>query len=209
MSSERGSWTRALPVSAEGTTGLRPVCKRALVLFAMFVALVVPGSAAADEQTVVRSGIALKVFPRVVAVDMDVAGKVGSDGALHLVLVYDVDPAAARRLRDRLARDVDRILDWPVLVELRRPNDLTSEAGTPAALLVVEPLSEPAFQAVRAFGTTNHRMVFSPFIGDVERGATVGLDVGVRVAPYFNQSVLAESTIEINPQILRVSKIHR
>jgi hypothetical protein len=175
-----------------------------------------PGSAAlADERTALRSGMALKIFPRVVAVDSEVADKLTDERRIHLTLVYDADLVGAKRFRDRLAQDVEQIRQWPVEVSVARAVDLGSanldsaDGNTvPSAVLIVEPLGDAQFADVLKFGALHHRMVFSPFPGDVERGATAGLDVGVRVAPYFNQTALAAAAINIDPQILKVSKIY-
>jgi hypothetical protein len=52
----------------------------------------------------------------------------------------------------------------------------------------------------------NHLIVFSPFAGDVERGAMAGLSVGSQIKPYFNVRSLREAKIDINPMLLRMSK---
>ena len=49
-------------------------------------------------------------------------------------------------------------------------------------------------------------MVFSPYAGDVERGATVGIAIGNRVRPYFNIDTLNTSRVNILKKLLKVSK---
>ena len=74
------------------------------------------------------------------------------------------------------------------------------------AIFLTERLNENLFKDVLAFSEKNNRIVFSPFTGDVERGATVGISVTNRVKPYFNLSTLKKSDIVINALLIKMSK---
>ncbi len=178
-----------------------------LLPWLMLAALTAPPARAGDPATL-RAGMALKIFPRIVAVDAGVAEKLTHDERLLLVLVFDRDQAAAEQYAERLRTEVAQIRDWPVDIAVADVAELGQADQPPSALLIVEPLPEQLFESLLEFGTEQRRMVFSPFSGDVERGATAGLHIGVRVTPSFNRNTLARSSIDIDPQVLRISKIH-
>ena len=207
MSSNELRRSRAGRPTARSTLA-RSATRWLAALLAGLVLATAPVPASADSRTALRSGMALKIFPRVVAVDANVDKKVGDNGRLLLMLVYETDRLAAERFRERLEDDVLQIRDWEVDIRIVASSEVDEEGRLPAAVLLVEPLPEGSFERVRTFGLRTGRMVFSPFVGDVERGVAAGLHVGVRVSPLFNRRVLEESAIEIDPQILRVSKIH-
>jgi hypothetical protein len=48
--------------------------------------------------------------------------------------------------------------------------------------------------------------MFSPFVGDVERGATAGIAITSRVKPFFNVKTLKRADIDINPILMKLSK---
>ncbi len=169
--------------------------------------LILVVAASADQRGALRSAIALKVFPRVVAVDLNVDSKLAGDGYLELALVFDSDRDAAESLRRRMSAEVPRIRDWQVRVSTLTAGELGLLNGPPAAVFVVEPLAPADFEKVLEFCVERNRMVFSPFAGDVERGAMAGLDIGLRVSPYFNVKSLLDASISIDPQVLRISKL--
>ncbi len=188
----------------------RPRRGRCRALLALLVCLLVapPANLVADQREAVRSGIGLKIFPRVVAVEVGVAEKLAESNRLEILLVFARDREAAERFRERLASEVKQIQRWPVLAAVTSVDALETRERIPAAMMIVEPLEAAEFDGVLSFALREGRMLFSPFVGDVERGAMAGLDIGVRVAPYFNAASLSKASITIDAKVLEVSRVY-
>ena len=75
-----------------------------------------------------------------------------------------------------------------------------------AAVFLSDLLSDDLLAAVMKVADERHVLVFSPFAGDVERGATVGIAISSRIQPYFNVPVLMQSHININEKLLSISQ---
>ena len=91
-------------------------------------------------------------------------------------------------------------------VSISLKEQLQENTTIPTAIFVAEPLGESDFKELVLYGIKKGIIVFSPYSGDVERGATVGLSITSRVFPYFNNNTLEASGVEINPILLDMSK---
>ena len=161
----------------------------------------------ANESTDRRVQISLPLFPRIVAVDSKFQDKLTVDNKARLVFVYDRNKTKAKELAKTVGKANKNIVNVRVdtvpvpLVEQLKENTLT-----PTAIFVAEPLGEADFKELVLYSINKGIIVFSPYSGDVERGATVGLAITSRVFPYFNKHTLESSGIEINPILLDMSK---
>lgn len=161
----------------------------------------------ANESTDRRVQISLPLFPRIVAVDSKFQDKLTEDKKARLVFVYDRNKSKAKELAKAVGKANKNIVNIRVdtvpvpLVEQLKANTLT-----PTAIFVAEPLGETDFKELVLYSINKGIIVFSPYSGDVERGATVGLAITSRVFPYFNNHTLESSGIEINPILLDMSK---
>ncbi|MDY6972146.1 MAG: hypothetical protein SV775_07435 [Thermodesulfobacteriota bacterium] len=158
-----------------------------------------------DQQR--RLLLGLNFFPNVVAVDEDILAKSTASGKLRLVLVYSDDRERAERLARRLKRKVRTVKRAPVEIAVTDdPVREFSPSNRPAGLFLTEWFSDPAFQKIIRFGIREQLIVFSPFVGDVERGATAGLYIGTKIRPSLNLSTLQASDIRIHKVFRRLSK---
>ncbi|MBL1274519.1 MAG: hypothetical protein COB30_000365 [Ectothiorhodospiraceae bacterium] len=173
-----------------------------LLLLGMFL-----GSAVgADETEKRRVDISLSIFPRIVAVDNHFREKLDADKKAYLLFLYDKDEGYARHLVERIQENNQNIGGKYVVANVLSVNSNLQNIALPTAIFIVEKLSDAQLKKVMAFSERAHRLVFSPFSGDVERGVTVGISVTNRVKPYFNLSSLERSKIVINALLMKMSK---
>ena len=161
----------------------------------------------ASEATDRRVKISLPLFPRIVAVDNNFQSKLTEDNKVRLVFIYDRDKAKAKELAKEVAKSNSNIVNIEVdTTYLSLKEQLSESAKTPTAIFISEPLGKSDFSNLVLYGINKGIIVFSPYSGDVERGATVGLAITSRVFPYFNKKTLDASGLEINPILLNMSK---
>lgn len=161
----------------------------------------------ANEAIDRRVQISLSLFPRIVAVDNKFQDKLTEDKKVRLVFVYDRNRSKANELAKTVGKANKNIVNVRVdTVPLPLVEQLKDNTLTPTAIFVVEPLGETDFKELVLYSVNKGIIVFSPYSGDVERGATVGLAITSRVFPYFNNQTLESSGIEINPILLDMSK---
>lgn len=176
-----------------------------VALVALFGVLANAGSA--SETTDRRIKISIPLFPRIVAVDSGFHNKLTEDNKARLVFIYDRNKAKANELAKELAKSNRNIVNIQVdSLPLSLSEQLRESAKTPTAIFVSEPLGSPDFEKLVLYGIDKGIIIFSPYSGDVERGATVGLSITSRVFPYFNNKTLDASGVEINPILLNMSK---
>ena len=161
----------------------------------------------ASETTDRRLKISLPLFPRIVAVDNEFHKKLTEVNKARLVFVYDRNKIKAQELAKEVGSANRNIVDIEVdSLSLSLKEQLSGSALIPTAIFVSEPLGGQDFNKLVKYGINKGIIIFSPYSGDVERGATVGLSITSRVFPYFNNKTLDESGVEINPILLNMSK---
>jgi len=193
---------------------LRQKCKLSLICqyrkilpILLMACLFITCIASANENTDRRVRISLSLFPRIVAVDSGFKSKLTDENKARLVFVYERNKLQASELAMELGKTNQNIEDVAVdSVPLSLDDQLHDHAVSPTAIFVVEPLGAEDFKQLVAYGIKKRIIIFSPFSGDVERGATVGLSITTRVFPYFNNKTLQASGLDINPVLLEMSK---
>ena len=161
----------------------------------------------ASETSERRVKISLSIFPRVIAVDNHFREKLTEHKKAHLVFVYDKDRAKSEDLREQFLQKNNSVAGMKLEVESVNVKDLlVAGMRPPTALFVTERLSDDELSKLVAYAISKHIILFSPFAGDVERGATAGIAVTSRVKPYFNMNTLKQSVIEINALLMKLSK---
>ncbi|WP_208599517.1 hypothetical protein [Desulfospira joergensenii] len=153
----------------------------------------------------VRLNAGLDVFRSVLAADLDIRDKRGTDGALLLVLIYTNN----KRLAETFARNLEEvrhIQKIPIRVELAVSNALIQYQNEPPAGIFLVQKIRDELNTVVNFGKKHHIIVFSPFKGDVEEGIVGGIHISDRLLPYINIEAMKASDIKIKPFFLRVSK---
>lgn len=176
------------------------------LLFLMLSVLV--GGSFADERDSRRVDISLSIFPRIIAVDNHFRDKLSDNKEAYLLFVYDKDEEYAQKLAERMKKSNANIGGMKVSVSVVSATAGVPKGERPTALFVAEKLTDAQLKKVMVFAKETHRLVFSPYLGDVERGATVGISVTNRVKPYFNLSSLRDSKIAINALLMKMSKRH-
>lgn len=82
----------------------------------------------------------------------------------------------------------------------------SSEQGVPIALFLATPLEAGEFDTLLKWCIDHRVILYSPFEGDVERGATAGISVQAKVQPFVNLTTLRSSGIELRPFFLDHSR---
>lgn len=168
--------------------------------------LIFAASAFTGETDQRRVEISLSIFPRIVAVDNDFRSKLGAERTASLLFVYDADRVNAEALVADLLAKTDNIGGMHVVAksaDVKQP--LPTGSAVPTAIFLTERLSPDKLEVVMRYARETHRLVFSPYSGDVERGVTVGISVTSRVKPYFNMASLRDTQIDINAILMKVS----
>ena len=164
-------------------------------------------SVSADDTADRRIQISLPVFPRIVAVDNDFKQKLLNNNKVLLVFLYEVDKDKAKSMAESLDGKLTNVAGMGVSTAILSVTEqMRGGATVPTALFVAEPLTEQAFAPVVEYCIQQHRILFSPYAGDVERGAMAGIAIGSRVKPFFNMKSLQRAGISINSVLLNLSK---
>ncbi len=161
----------------------------------------------ANEVADRRVQISLPIFPRIVAVDDDFKKKLLPKDKVLLVFLYEADKDNAEKLADSMRAKLSNVagLEFIALAVSVR-DQLAVTAPVPTALFITEHLSEQSFAPVLEYSVKQQRILFSPIVGDVERGATAGVSITSRVNPFFNVKTLNRANININAVLLKLSK---
>jgi hypothetical protein len=179
-------------------------------LLHLVLLLSICGSVAAraeDTQATRRAQIGTRLLPAVVAADQELASKRSADGQIQVVLLYREDADAAAEAANRLAA-TRRIKDFPVRITQLPYTRLGELSANPPAALFIAEWAPEELPAVVRFGIEHHRLVFSPFEGDVGAGAQTGIFIGDRIVPLVNLKALQAAGIQLKPFFLEVAKTH-
>lgn len=161
----------------------------------------------ASESIDRRLQISLSIFPKIVAVDNGLREKLDKKNRVLLAFISEFDDGKARELAKAMRSKIKNIAGMSYRVEPVNLGDiLAKDSFSPTAIFLTERLSSKRFNTVMDFAMRKKILVFSPFTGDVERGATVGIAITSRVKPYFNMRTLGASSISINALLIKMSK---
>lgn len=179
-----------------------------LLLIVITMTTATASSGFADEEEKRRVDISLSIFPRVVAVDNHFRDKLIDGDEVQLVFLYSKNKLRASELAARINDNGKSIGGMKVIASVKNIVNIKKDKSgkNPTAMFLSERFSDDELVSIMAFAESNSRLVFSPFSGDVERGATVGISVTNRVKPYFNLNTLRRSDIDINALLMKMSK---
>jgi len=176
-------------------------------IFFVFFAFIFLMPAFSGELEDRRIKISLAIFPRIIAVDKGLVDKLTENKAVKLLFVYGKNKRNADDLGQLLKDKVKNIGGYPVEVLVEGIRDVSMLfTDRVAGIFITERLNDIDFEKIIRVGISEKITIFSPYAGDVERGATVGIAIGARVQPYFNINTLKSSKVDINKKLLRVSK---
>lgn len=167
-----------------------------------------PLLASASDQDERRILIGIKLFPAVLAADLDIQNKISADNHLHVLLVYRQDRASAEELSERLESLKEGIRGIAIKTIVISADTLEDAPDQPiAAIFLTERMAEKLGYVIR-FGREQNAITFSPFQNDVEQGIMTGLHVSDRILPYVNITALHSAGIQLKPFFLEVAKHH-
>lgn len=161
-----------------------------------------------DADRRVRTGA--RLFRALLAADMALESKAGSDGVLH-VAVYGSDARFATEVARLIAPPDDpalaQVRGIPIRVEVISQLPITGRP--PAGLFLASRPRDDEFAPLVQWGIRNRVIAYSPFEGHVERGFMAGLSIEAKVQPYVNRGTLEASGIRLKPFFLKVAKVRQ
>ena len=156
-----------------------------------------------DQQ---RLNVGLKLFPAFLDADRNLDHRIGASGELPLLIVHEDQPQAADSAAASL-RALATIRGLPIRPEIVTAAQLAQLPNRPVAGIFVATSGIP--RALLEQWTRHYQvLVFSPFVGDVERGAVAGIYVSDRILPYLNPAAAQHANLEFTPLFLRIAKRH-
>ncbi len=153
-----------------------------------------------------RQDIAARLFPATLAADTGLRGRVDDGGRLRIHLVHLDNPYSCQRIRERLLErgSIAGLLIEPLSIAAA---ELESQPAEPlGAVFVCQRLGDALGSAV-VYATRRGALLFSPFDGDVERGAHAGIRISDRILPLLNRRAVDEAGIQLKPFFLGVAEI--
>lgn len=179
-----------------------------LLLMLLTITAIAESSGYADEEEKRRVDISLSIFPRVVAVDNNFRKKLIDGKNVQLIFLYSKNEPRASELAARINEKDRSIGGMKVIASAKNISTMVNSQTEirPTAIFLSERLADDELLKIMNYAENESRLVFSPFSGDVERGATVGISVTNRVKPYFNLKTLKRSEIVINALLMKMSK---
>lgn len=178
------------------TTG----CRLLLLIFLMV--LWQPVAQAADSHRVL---VGLNLFPNILSVTK--GGQLADEGGegYTLLVVYENEAWQAAQLVKKLENSIRKINQRVVRIQAL-PVDEVASVDRKVGIFLTEPLSQQQLQHLVDYSIAERVLLFSPFQGDVERGAMVGLDVRSKIRPYLNLKSLERAGLSCNAVLVRMSR---
>lgn len=176
------------------------------IVVCLFLGLPI-GSAVADslwQAEAQRFRVGLNLFPAVLGAVESLEEKRSPRGKLKIAVVYVGSVDAAHQAVDRL-RDNPDIRGLPVAVEMLTGTALDRYTGPPLGGIFVASFGVEA-RRLRAWSERHRALVFSPFSGDVERGAVAGIHVSDQILPYINTVRARRAGVQFKSFFLRVAR---
>jgi len=172
-----------------------------LILTVPYMLLAFPETAGSNNK---RALIGIELFPSFLASDKNIHEKKRKDGSLTVVVAYLYNPKIANDMAYRL-NSLGKIREIPIhviSVSVEEFEDTINQ--TIGGIYIAEPGA--ITQQIIKESINNHFIVFSPYEGDVEKGATGGIYITEKIVPYLNMTTLNAAKIRMKSFFLRVSK---
>jgi hypothetical protein len=160
----------------------------------------------AQESLEPRLQIGINLLPAVIAANKAIINS-KPNTELPIYLVYDTNRYLAERLQQRLAKLGAIHKRQLVITSLPLDLLLEIEPQYPSSIFIVEPVDN-RLQGLIEYSRKHRALLFSPFQGDVERGANAGFQVTDKVLPMVNMSSLKQSKIQLKAFFLRIAVKH-
>lgn len=182
---------------------------KSLPIFFVLLSWILPALSYADAAQERRLTISASIFPKILALDIDLAGKTDGSGEILLGIIYLEEKDRAENIANLIRKKVATLAGVktsPVAIPLSQV--LQSSNQKYAGYLLTEILDSENLNEIISHSSMNHNLLFSPFEGDIERGVASSIFVGAKIRPYFNLRALSQAKINLKPAILRVSKTY-
>ncbi|MBF0445681.1 MAG: hypothetical protein HQL68_08825 [Magnetococcales bacterium] len=175
-------------------------------LLAQFICFwMVMGCNGVEAAATARVDLGIEFFSSFLAADANIGGKTDKNNQLVVVILHNGNETMAQKLA-LLMRQVQNIRGFPLRVVLTNDPTLTNFNNfTPAGIFLSQPRPDDLEQVI-AWGRQHHRLVLSPFPGDVERGILGGISVREVVLPKVNMTALQEWKVSLKPFFLRIAR---
>lgn len=201
-----GIASRVPPGPAWWARGRSGVLRWMLMLMLLTVAICsAPAHADPQQERRVRTGARLMLA--LLAADLELEAKTRASGRIE-VLIYGRDAQLGSIVSQTLSPaqgEAPAVRSLPLAVaHLDREPDPSLR---PQALFVASPLDPAELDRLIAWSIRQGVILYSPFEGDVERGALAGLSIEAKVLPLLNSRTLEASGIRLKPFFVKIAKI--
>ncbi len=174
----------------------------------LIILLIFSSAISADGYQERRVIAGVKLFHALVAADLDLSAKLDAEGRVDLAVLYRQDPDAAGQPLEWLQTKAVAGMQMHAMRARTLALDRLTHGQPPSALYIAERLSAEQLRTVIDYAAVHHRVLYSPFEGDVEAGVTAGLSVQARVRPYLNRTALLAAGLNIKPFFLKIARLH-
>jgi hypothetical protein len=184
-------------------------CRKVVVAFIFMASIVCAAKpSVSDDFADRRITTGAKIFRALLAADVDITRKTGTNGNLRLCLLYIENDGNAEKAVDILGnRDDSRIRKINISIEVLPYAECVDDKGERfAGVFLTQTLSDEKLKILIEYANKQNMVIFSPFEGDVERGVQSGIAVEARVRPYLNTKALRTAGIRLKSFFMRVAK---
>lgn len=160
----------------------------------------------ADSYDERRVRMGARLFRGMLAADIGLERHRDAEGRLP-VLLYADEPRLAQEISALIAppgSDKARLRGMPLLLTA---GTAEPPPGTAGIFLATRP-TDAEFQRLLDWSVIHGVILYSPFEGHVERGASGGLALEQKVRLYINAGTLEASGVKLKPLLLKVAKVH-
>jgi hypothetical protein len=151
-----------------------------------------------------RLNVAINLLPACLSADLALPKKLSQNGKLRILVLHENQKKAAFSVSSALLA-LENIAGFSLDIEIVSTSDRQSPVTSPIAALFI---ATPGIKSEIFNNWIEHHQttVFSPFSGDVERGAVAGIHVTDRILPYINLSQAQKAGVVYKPFFLRIAK---
>ena len=181
------------------------------IVVAVITAVSVSASTArADDADDRRVRAGARLFRSLLTAQVALESKAAPDGALHVVL-YGVDAHLGAEISSLISSGEagkPGIKDLPVKIDNVANFGALAQTPQPAGVFLVSTQSEKDLAELVRWSTAAKVVLYSPFDGDVERGAAAGICIEAKVQPFLNLPALQAAGVEIKPFYVKVARVY-
>ena len=151
-----------------------------------------------------RLNVGINLLPACLSADLALQEKLTPDGMLRILVMHHNDLISATTVASGLL-ELEAIRGFPLQVEIISATSPGSPDPDPVAALFI---ASPDIQTTvfDHWVAQRQTQVFSPFSGDVERGAVAGLFITDRILPFINPARAKLAGVRYKPFFLRIAK---